>query len=192
MCLCGEFFSAHFFRRCFNISAKELLINEEIKADKVRVIAGDGSQLGIMSKRDALAQAYDAGLDLVEMSPNAEPPVCKIMDYGKFLFERTKKEKESKKKRSTVELKEIKFSCRIDKHDFDTKINHARRFLTDGNKVKVTIVFSGREMNHTDRGYDLMSNIREALVDVGGADKAPSLDGRFITLVLSPKKSDEK
>ncbi|MBE6700459.1 MAG: translation initiation factor IF-3 [Ruminococcaceae bacterium] len=190
--MCGEFFSAHFFRRCFNISAKELLINEEIKADKVRVIAGDGSQLGIMSKRDALAQAYDAGLDLVEMSPNAEPPVCKIMDYGKFLFERTKKEKESKKKRSTVELKEIKFSCRIDKHDFDTKINHARRFLTDGNKVKVTIVFSGREMNHTDRGYDLMSNIREALVDVGGADKAPSLDGRFITLVLSPKKSDEK
>jgi translation initiation factor IF-3 len=189
--LCGEFFSAHFFRRCFNISAKELLINEEIRAEKVRVISSDGSQLGILSRKDALQSAYDQGLDLVEMSPNAEPPVCKIMDYGKFLFEKTKKEKESRKKRTTVELKEIKFSCRIDKHDFETKLNHAKRFLGDGNKVKITIVFSGREMNHTDRGYDLMANIKEALVDIGGADKAPSLDGRFMTLVISPKKSDD-
>ena len=189
--MCGEFFSAHFFRRCFNISAKELLINEEIRAEKVRVISSDGSQLGILSRKDALQSAYDQGLDLVEMSPNAEPPVCKIMDYGKFLFEKTKKEKESRKKRTTVELKEIKFSCRIDKHDFETKLNHAKRFLGDGNKVKITIVFSGREMNHTDRGYDLMANIKEALVDMGGADKAPSLDGRFMTLVISPKKSDD-
>ncbi len=190
--LCGEFFSAHFFRRCFNISAKELLINEEIRAEKVRVIAADGSQLGIMSRNDALKSAYDAGLDLVEMSPNADPPVCKVMDYGKFLFEKTKKEKESKKKRAVVELKEIKFSCRIDKHDFDTKLNHAKRFLGDGNKVKITIVFSGREMNHTDRGYDLMANIKEELVDIGSTDKAPSLDGRYMTLVISPKKDETK
>lgn len=191
MCFVRRVFLRTFFRRCFNISAKELLINEEIRAEKVRVIGADGSQLGIISRNEALNAAHEAGLDLVEMSPNAEPPVCKIMDYGKFLYERTKKEKESKKKRSTVELKEIKFSCRIDKHDFDTKLNHARRFLSDGNKVKMTIVFSGREMNHTDRGYDLMANIKEALVDIGGADKAPSLDGRFMTLVISPKKPDE-
>lgn len=175
----------------FYISAKELLINEQIRAEKVRVIGADGSQLGILSLKDALKSASDAGFDLVEMSPNAEPPVCKIMDYGKFLYEKTKKEKESKKKRTTVELKEIKFSCRIDKHDFDTKLNHAKRFLGDGNKVKITIVFSGREMNHTDRGYDLMANIKEALVDIGGADKAPSLDGRYMTLVISPKKEEK-
>ncbi|MBQ7898140.1 MAG: translation initiation factor IF-3 [Clostridia bacterium] len=180
-----------FFSEVFYISAKELLINEQIRAEKVRVIGADGSQLGILSLKDALKSANEAGFDLVEMSPNAEPPVCKIMDYGKFLYEKTKKEKESKKKRTTVELKEIKFSCRIDKHDFETKLNHAKRFLGDGNKVKITIVFSGREMNHTDRGYDLMANIKEALVDIGGADKAPSLDGRFMTLVISPKKEEK-
>lgn len=125
------------------------------------------------------------------MSPNAEPPVCKIMDYGKFLYDKTKKEKESKKKRVTVEVKEIKFSCRIDKHDFDTKLNHAKRFLSEGNKVKVTIVFSGREMNHTDRGYDLMANIKEELAECGASEKPPSLDGRFMTLVISPKKPDD-
>ena len=191
LCFVRRVFLRTFFSEVFYISAKELLINEEIRAEKVRVIAADGSQLGIMSTKDALSTAYDAGLDLVEMSPNAEPPVCKVMDYGKFLFEKTKKEKESKKKRTTVEVKEIKFSCRIDKHDFDTKLNHAKRFLGDGNKVKITIVFSGREMNHTDRGYDLMASIKEELVDIGGSDKAPSLDGRYMTLVISPKK-DEK
>ena len=190
--MCAESFSPHIFSEVFYISTKELLINEEIRAEKVRVIAADGSQLGILSLKDALSSAHEAGLDLVEMSPNAEPPVCKIMDYGKFLYEKTKKEKESKKKRTTVELKEIKFSCRIDKHDFDTKLNHAKRFLGDGNKVKITIVFSGREMNHTDRGYDLMANIKEELVGVGGADKAPSLDGRYMTLVISPKKDETK
>ena len=190
--LCAESFSPHIFSEVFYISTKELLINEEIRAEKVRVIGADGSQLGILSLKDALSSARDAGLDLVEMSPNAEPPVCKIMDYGKFLYEKTKKEKESKKKRTTVELKEIKFSCRIDKHDFDTKLNHAKRFLGDGNKVKITIVFSGREMNHTDRGYDLMANIKEELAGIGGADKAPSLDGRYMTLVISPRKDETK
>ncbi len=191
LCFVRRVFLRTFFSEVFYISAKELLINEQIRAEKVRVIGADGSQLGILSLKDALKSASDAGFDLVEMSPNAEPPVCKIMDYGKFLYEKTKKEKESKKKRTTVELKEIKFSCRIDKHDFDTKLNHAKRFLGDGNKVKITIVFSGREMNHTDRGYDLMANIKEALVDIGGADKAPSLDGRYMTLVISPKKEEK-
>lgn len=189
--MCAESFSPHIFSEVLSISTKELLINEEIRAEKVRVIGADGSQLGILTRKEALNAADEAGLDLVEMSPNAEPPVCKIMDYGKFLFEKTKKEKESKKKRTVVELKEIKFSCRIDKHDFDTKLNHAKRFLTEGNKVKITITFSGREMNHTDRGYDLMNNIKEALADLGGADKAPSLDGRYMTLVISPKKPED-
>ncbi len=191
LCFVRRVFLRTFFSEVFYISTKELLINEQIRSEKVRVIGADGSQLGIMNIADALNSAYEAGYDLVEMSPNAEPPVCKIMDYGKFLFEKTKKEKESKKKRTTVELKEIKFSCRIDKHDFETKLNHAKRFLGDGNKVKITIVFSGREMNHTDRGYDLMASIKEALVDIGGADKAPSLDGRFMTLVISPKKEEK-
>ena len=177
-----------FFWRCFTISAKEQLINEAIRTPEMRVIGADGSQLGIMSRQDALNAAYDAGLDLVEISPNAEPPVCRIMDFGKYQFEKVKKEKESKKKRAVVELKEIKFSCRIDTHDFNTKLNHAKRFLGDGNKVKITIVFSGREMNHTDRGYALMDNIKAELEDIGTSDKAPSLDGRFMTLVLSPKK----
>ena len=158
----------------------------------MRVIGADGSQLGIMSRQDALNAAYDAGLDLVEISPNAEPPVCRIMDFGKYQFEKMKKEKESKKKRAVVELKEIKFSCRIDTHDFNTKLNHAKRFLGDGNKVKITIVFSGREMNHTDRGYALMDNIKAELDEIGTSDKAPSLDGRFMTLVLSPKKEKNK
>ena len=181
-----------FFWRCFNISAKEQLINEAIKAHEMRVIAEDGSQLGILTREKALAAADEAGLDLVEISPNAEPPVCRIMDWGKYQFEKVKKEKESKKKRAVVELKEIKFSCRIDTHDFNTKLNHAKRFLSDGNKVKITIVFSGREMNHTDRGYALMDNIKAELAEIGGAEKAPSLDGRFMTLVLSPKKENAK
>ena len=175
-----------------NISAKEQLINEAIKAHEMRVIAEDGSQLGILTREKALAAADEAGLDLVEISPNAEPPVCRIMDWGKYQFEKVKKEKESKKKRAVVELKEIKFSCRIDTHDFNTKLNHAKRFLSDGNKVKITIVFSGREMNHTDRGYALMDNIKAELAEIGGAEKAPSLDGRFMTLVLSPKKENAK
>lgn len=187
-----RFVFAQFFWRCFTISVKEQLINEAIRTQEMRVINYDGSQLGILKREDALKAAYDAGLDLVEISPNAEPPVCRIMDFGKYQFEKVKKEKESKKKRAVVELKEIKFSCRIDTHDFNTKLNHAKKFLGDGNKVKITIVFSGREMNHTDRGYTLMDNIKAELAEIGAAEKAPSLDGRFMTLVLSPKKENAK
>lgn len=157
----------------------------------MRVIGEDGSQLGIMSRAAALDAADEAGLDLVEISPNSEPPVCRIMDFGKYQFEKIKKEKESKKKRAVVELKEIKFSCRIDTHDFNTKLNHAKKFLAAGNKVKITVVFMGREMNHTDRGYDLVENIKAELAEIGAAEKAPSLDGRFLTLVISPKKESK-
>ena len=157
----------------------------------MRLLDAAGEQVGIMSLAEAKSFAYDQGVDLVCIAPQATPPVCRAMDYGKYRYEQDKREKEQKKKQQTVEVKEVQLSCRIDKHDFDTKLNHAKRFLTDGNKVKITIVFSGREMNHTDRGYDLMASIKEELADIGGAEKAPSLDGRFMTLVISPKKADE-
>lgn len=156
------------------------------------MIGKDGDQLGILPVQNALNMAYDAGLDLVEISPNGQPPVCKIMDYGKYRFEREKNEKESKKKRVVVELKEVKFSCRIGTHDLNTKLGHANRFLQEGNKVKITVVFSGREMNHTDRGYVLMDTIGKACAENGTIEKRPSLDGRFMTMVLAPKKPDKQ
>jgi len=131
-----------------NISAKELLINEEIKAKEVRVIGTEGDPIGVMSPEAALKIAYEQGYDLVLMAPQAQPPVCRIMDYGKYRFERDKKEKEAKKKQQVIELKEIQLSCRIDTHDFETKARHAVRFLSSGNKVRVVMRFKGREMSH--------------------------------------------
>lgn len=171
----------------FYIGAKELSINEQIKAPQVRLIGSDGSQLGILSTRDALNMAFEKGLDLVEISSTGKPPVCKIMDYGKFKFEKEKKDKESRKKQTTIEIKEIKFSCRIGQHDLDTKLSHAHRFLSAGNKVKMTIMFSGREMNHTDLGYKLMEQIAQACSEDGTVEKNPSLDGRFMTMFIAPK-----
>ncbi|MBQ3866391.1 MAG: translation initiation factor IF-3 [Clostridia bacterium] len=175
-----------------NIATKEQAINERIRAQEVRVIDADGAQLGIMKTRDALQLAYDKGMDLVEMNAQGPQPVCKIMDYGKYRFDRSKKEKESRKKQVTVELKEIKFSCRIGQHDFDTKIGHAVRFLTAGNKVKMTIMFSGREMSNTQRGVVLMEKIAEAVSEVGAVDKKPHLEGRFMTMFVAPKKITSK
>ena len=185
---CGVFPHSFFqFWRCLNIAAKEMTINERIRAQEVRVIDSDGSQLGVMKTSQALGIAYDKGLDLVEMNASGNPPVCKIMDYGKYRFDREKKEKESRKKQVTVDIKEIKFSCRIGQHDFDTKISHARRFLTAGNKVKMTIMFSGREMSNTQRGFVLMEDIAKAVEELGEVSKKPSLDGRFLTMFVSPK-----
>ena len=185
---CGGASSAFYiFWRCCNIAAKELSINEQIKSPQVRLIGNDGAQLGILSVHDALNMAYDKGLDLVEISPGGNPPVCKIMDYGKFKFEKEKKEKESKKKQNVIEIKEIKFSCRIGQHDLDTKLGHAHRFLAAGNKVKMTIMVSGREMKHTDLGYKLMEQIAEACSEDGVVEKNPSLDGRFMTMFVAPK-----
>jgi len=171
----------------FYIATKELSVNEQIKAAQIRLIGSDGSQLGILKTRDALNMAYEKNLDLVEISPQGNPPVCKIMDYGKFKFEKDKKDKESRKKQTTVELKEIKFSCRIGQHDLETKLGHAYKFLSAGNKVKMTIMFSGREMNHTDLGYKLMEQIAESCSEYGSVEKKPSLDGRFMTMFIAPK-----
>ena len=171
-----------------NISAKDMLINEDIKAKEVRVIGENGDPIGIMSSDAALKIAYDQGYDLVLMAPQAQPPVCRIMDYGKFRFERDKKEKEAKKKQQVVELKEIQLSCRIDTHDFETKVRHAQRFLGDGNKVRVVMRFKGREMSHMAIGQEIMQKFRESCSELGSVDKAPVLDGRLLSMVIAPVK----
>ena len=169
-------------------NAKEMLINEQIDAKEIRVIGADGEQLGIMSTEQALRMAYNDGLDLVMMTGNATPPVCKIMNFGKFRFEREKKEKEAKKKQQVVELKEIQLSCRIENHDFETKLKHAHKFLSSGNKVRVVLRFKGREMAHQDLGVEIMEKFRVACEELGTVDKKPSLDGRIMSMVISPVK----
>ena len=176
------------FGGVFNISAKELLINEEIKAKEVRVVGLEGDPIGIMTPEAALKLAYDQGYDLVLMAPQAQPPVCRIMDYGKYRFERDKKEKEAKKKQQVIELKEIQLSCRIDTHDFETKVRHAVKFLESGTKVRVLMRFKGREMSHVGIGQEIMTKFREACEEVGTVDKAPVLDGRIMSMVVSPVK----
>ena len=164
------------------------MINEEIKFKEVRVVGVDGEAVGIMSSDAALKLAYDQGYDLVLMAPQAQPPVCRIMDYGKYRFERDKKEKEAKKKQQTVELKEIQLSCRIDTHDFETKARHAQKFLESGNKVRVVMRFKGREMSHVSIGQEIMSKFEESCSAVGSVDKKPVLDGRIMSMVISPLK----
>lgn len=186
------------FRGCFSIknnNSKELFTNENIKSGMgfapsktVRVIGDDGEQLGLLRLSDALDSAYDKGYDLVLISPKAEPPVCRIMDYGKFRFERDKKEKEARKKQQTMEVKEIQLTCRIDTNDFNTKVNHALKFLGAGNKVKVIVKFRGRQMAHTDIGRELLEKFRTACEEIGAMDKAPVLEGRNMTMFLTPQK----
>lgn len=176
-------------RRCILISAaKDMQINEDIRLRSVRVVGVDGEQLGIMSSDAALKMAYDKGLDLVLMAPQADPPVCRIMDYGKFRFEKEKREKEAKKKQQVVELKEIQLSCRIDTHDFETKARHALRFLGDGNKVRVVMRFKGREMSHMAIGQEIMDKFVAACAELGTVDKKPVLDGRILSMLIVPIK----
>ena len=170
-----------------NISNKELQINEEIRDKEVRLIGDDGSQLGIMASRDALRLAEEKNLDLVKIAPQAVPPVCKIIDYGKFRFEQAKREKEAKKNQRVVDVKEIRLSLNIDTHDFDTKKNHAVRFISDGNKVKVSIRFRGREMGHPELGLEIMSRFAEAMTEVANVEKAAKLEGRTMLMFLAPK-----
>lgn len=179
------------FRRCMIISTKETPINEEIKAKEVRLVGTDGEQLGIMSSDAALKMAYDKGLDLVMMAAQAEPPVCRIMDYGKYRFDKVKREKEAKKKQQTVELKEVQLSCRIDTHDFETKVNHATRFLTGGNKVRVVVKFRGREMSHMEIGRDLLDKFAQSVAEIGTIDKKPAVEGRFMSMIIVPVKASK-
>lgn len=175
-------------RRCFTIGIKELTINEAIKFKEVRVIDSDGSQLGILPISAALDKAYSKDLDLVCMSPNADPPVCKIIDYGKYRFEQMKREKEAKKNQKTIEIKEIRIiGLGIDTHDFETKGNHAIRFLKEGNKVKVAIRFRGRELGHTEIGLELMGKFAEYCADYCTVEKAAKMEGRNMLMFLAPK-----
>ncbi|MBO4343238.1 MAG: translation initiation factor IF-3 [Clostridia bacterium] len=165
------------------------MINEQIRAKEVRVIDGDGSQLGVMSVKDALKIAYAKDLDLVEISPNSDPPVCRVMDYGKYRFERDKKEKEAKKKQQMIDVKEIQLSCRIDTHDFETKLKHARKFLDAGNTVKVCVKFRGREMAHTAIGQEIITKFGDACLDIGVIEKMPVLDGRQMIMFINSKQN---
>ncbi|MCC8023334.1 MAG: translation initiation factor IF-3 [Clostridiales bacterium] len=162
-------------------------INEAIRDREVRVVSATGEQLGIMSSRDALRLAEEADLDLVKIAPQASPPVCKIMDYGKYRFEQAKREKESRKNQKTVELKEIRLSLNIDTHDFNTKLGHAKRFLTAGDKVKVSIRLRGREMGHPELGVQIMERFAEACDEFGTVEKRAKLEGRQILMFLTSK-----
>lgn len=141
-----------------------------------------------MSSEAALTVAYNQGLDLVLISPNAQPPVCRIVDYGRYRFEQEKREKEAKKKQNIIEVKEVQLSCRIETHDFETKVKHAVRFLGEGNKVKIVLRFRGREMSHQERGKEVLEQFREAVKEYGTVDKIPVLDGRLMTMIVVPVK----
>ncbi|MBR2027857.1 MAG: translation initiation factor IF-3 [Oscillospiraceae bacterium] len=164
---------------------KELEINEEIRDKEIRVIGADGSQLGVMSADKALKLAEEADMDLVKIAPTAVPPVCKIMDYGKYRFEQQKKEKENKKNQKVVETKEVRLSINIDTNDFNTKVNQANKFLKNGDKVKVSIRFRGREMAHSKLGLDVMERFGQA-IEGGTIEKAAKLEGRNMLMFIAP------
>ena len=176
-----------YFLEVFHIAKLEHQLNEEIRDKEVRVIGDEGDQLGIMSSADALKLAYEKDLDLVKIAPNAVPPVCKIMDYGKFRFEQMKKEKEARKNQHVVEIKEVRMSPNIDTNDFNVKLKNAQKFLKDGNRVKITVRFRGREMAHTSIGETLLKQFGEQCAEVATVEKNPKLDGRHMTMFLSPK-----
>lgn len=178
--------STLFFWRCKTIS--DLMINEQIRDREVRVIGEDGQQLGIMSAKEAMKLAQEAELDLVKIAPTAKPPVCKIIDYGKYRYELARKEKEARKKQKVVELKEVRLSPNIDANDLNTKINAARKFITKGNKVKITLRFRGREMAHMQSSKHILDDIAKELEEVAVVEKAPKVEGRAISMVLAEKK----
>ena len=167
-------------------------INREIRADKVRVISESGEQIGIMFLREALARAEEVGLDLVEISPAAKPPVVKIVDYGKFRYHQQKKEKDSKKSQVVIKVKEIKLKPNIDDHDFQTKLKHARDFLTKGNKVRISVMFRGREMLHIDLGQKVVEQFCAGLSDVAVTEAAPKMMGKTMSMVLAPSGKKAK
>lgn len=160
-------------------------MNDQITVEEVRLVGADGEMRGVVKLQEALAEADEAGLDLVEVSPNAAPPVCKILDYGKYKYEQQKKAAEARKKQKTVDVKEVKIRPTIGEHDYEVKMRNARRFLENGDKVKVTMRFRGREMAHQDIGTDLLKRMIEELADVGKVDLHPKKEGRQIIMVLS-------
>ena len=179
--------SAFFIWRCSPIANQDYLINEEITAPEVRLIGDNGEQLGIMSTADALRIAEEKDLDLVLIAAAGKPPVCKIMDYGKYRFEQSKREKEAKKKQRVIEIKEIRMSPSIGDNDFNTKLRAGQKFLEEGNRLKVTVRFRGREMAHTNIGERLLKDYAQKCADLASMDKNPKLEGRNMSMFLSPK-----
>ncbi len=164
------------------------MINEQIRDREVRVISASGEQLGIMSSRDAMKLAKEAELDLVKIAPKAKPPVCKIIDYGKYRYELARKEKEAKKKQKTIEVKEVRLSPNIDTNDLNTKVNQARKFLSKGDKVKVSLRFRGRELAHVNDSKYILDEFAQQLEDIATVDKKPKMEGRSMTMFLSEKR----
>ena len=164
------------------------MINEQIRDKEVRLISADGEQLGIMSSRDAMKLAQEAELDLVKIAPTAKPPVCKIIDYGKYRYELARKEKEARKKQKVVEIKEIRLSPNIDSNDLNTKMNAAKKFLSKGDKVKITLRFRGREMAHMNASKHILDDFAASLGEIAVVEKAPKVEGRSISMVLAEKK----
>lgn len=164
------------------------MINEQIRDKEVRLIGENGEQLGVMSSREAMKLASEAELDLVKIAPTAKPPVCKIIDYGKYKYELTRKEKEAKKKQKTVELKEVRLSPNIDTNDLNTKMNNAKKFLQKGNKVKVTLRFRGREMAHMSQSRHILDDFAKSLEDIASVEKPAKLEGRSMSMVLTEKR----
>lgn len=189
--LCARLFGPPFclpaiFTEVKNI--KELRINEEIRAPEVRLLI-DGEENVILSLRDALQLAADKGLDLVEISPQARPPVCRVMNYGKYRFEQNKREKESRRNQKVVQIKEVKFRPNIEEHDFDTKVKNAERFLLDGDKVKATVMFRGREVTHPELGRVLCQRMTERLAEIANVERPPKLEGKNMVIIFVPKGS---
>lgn len=178
----------HFFYCLEGKIISELMINEQIRDKEVRVVGEEGEQLGVMSAKDAMKLAEDAGLDLVKIAPTAKPPVCKIVDYGKFKYEQARKDKEAKKKQKVIEIKEIRLSPNIDTNDLNTKMNAARKFLTKGDKVKITLRFRGREMAHMYNSKVILDEFAANLSDISVIEKAPKVEGRSMTMFLTEKR----
>lgn len=177
-----------YFWRCFIISKDQIQINSAIRDKEVRLIDVDGTMIGIVSAKEAQLKANERELDLVKISPNANPPVCKIMDYGKYLYEQNKREKEAKKKQTIIDVKEIRLSAKIEEHDFSFKVKNAMKFLQDGDKVKVSIRFRGREIAYSAMGREVMMKFADNLKDFGKIEKPPVMDGKSMSMVLVPLK----
>ena len=180
-----------FIWRCFLIANTGHQTNQDIRDKEVRLISDSGEQLGIKTSQEALQMADEQGLDLVKISPNAVPPVCKLMDYGKFRFEQTKREKEARKNQHVVEIKEVRMSPGIDVNDFNVKLRNAQKFLAEGNRCKVTVRFRGREMAHTNIGQVLLMKFADDCIETAIMDKSPKLEGRHMSIFLSPKPPKE-
>lgn len=175
-----------------SVISKELRVNESIRAREIRLIDDQGEQLGVMHPKDALNIAVERGLDLVEVAPAAKPPVCRIMDFGKFKYEQSKKEREAKKNQKIITIKEVKLRPNIENHDFYTKVRNAAKFLEEGNKVKVTIMFRGREITHTESGTQLCERVAQEVAEIAKVEKEPKVEGRNMTMMLVPIKDKEK